>query len=119
MQTIVPAPTIKIERRYIVNGEVVDSEIYEGEIDMTPEQQDAYKALVGDGLSEIVQSRTLSIKQYGNGGDVFLSVKFHCDQSVEGVLRTIDLEKALLEDRIWRHHDDFKQQLIQRGLIRA
>jgi hypothetical protein len=62
-------------------GRESDHSIYDGEAIMSQEQQDRYKALIGDGLSKVTVASELAEKDYGSGGSVVVSVTLTCDQS--------------------------------------
>ena len=108
-----------IERRYYQNDKLVDREVYEGEVTMDPQQKDYYKQLIGDGKGSITAGRPLGHKDFGTGGDVFVSVTLTCDQSEPGLNAAIDYAKYLAETKLWQHFEELKQQLIQRGILKT
>ncbi len=119
MHSYQPLTRLVVDRKLYHNDREIDHELYEGEVEMTQQQQDAYKAIIGDGLATVTVSRTLSHKNYGSGGDVFVSVSLKCDQSSDGLATAIEYAKQLAEDRAWNHLDQLRHQLVQRGIVQS
>jgi hypothetical protein len=119
MSHVVEASLIKlsVHRYYLKESKQIDHELFEGELTLPQPQQDAYKQMIGDGLASVTASRELSETSYGRGGKLFLSVSLACDQSEAGIASGIAWAKALVEQKVWEHHAEFKTQLVQRGLI--
>lgn len=69
----------------VLRSEDGQSLSYEGDIEMSAQQKNDLKALIGDGQAKVTVSREYSDKNYGNGGSVFVAVTLTCDQSPEGV----------------------------------
>lgn len=103
---------------YYQNKVEVGQDVLEGEVEMSQEQQDGYKQLIGDGLAEIVVSREISEMSYGNGGKVFVSVKLTVDQSAAGINAGEAWAKAFAHQKIWEAHGEMRQQLVDRGIIK-
>jgi hypothetical protein len=72
-ETINPQVTLTVIRRGEHNKQPVLNE-YVGpmEAPMDQNQQDAFKALIGDGLGRATVSREMGESDYGNGGKVFV-----------------------------------------------
>lgn len=93
--------------------------IYEGETKMSQSQNDAYKELVGDGLSKVTVNRDLSEKDFGNGGGVSISVTLTCDQSANIVNQAIGLANQIAEYHTWYYYEALRKQLIERGILKG
>ena len=107
-----------VYRRVHQDGREISTEVSEGEVDMTQQQQDAYKSIIGDANASVTVSRTLSHKDYGSGGDVFVSITLKCDQSGQGLATAVEYAKQLAETKAWEHLDQLRSQLIQRGVLK-
>lgn len=84
---------------------------------MSQEQQDKYKALIGDGLAKVTIMRDLGEKDFGNGGGVAVNITLTCDQSANGVNGAIQLASEVAEGWVWHYHTQLKQQLVQSGIL--
>lgn len=110
---------LRIERSYIQNNAEIDKQVFDGEVEMDPQQQDYYRGIIGDAKASVTASRTLSHKDYGSGGDVFVSVTLTCGQTGQEISSAIDLAKQMAEWKAWQHLEELKTQLVQRGILRG
>lgn len=102
-----------------IHVDVVDQrELYEGEVRMSQEQQDQYKALIGDGLGKVTIAREVSESNYGQGGRVFVSVTLSCDQSESGLGQALALANRIAEGTVWHYHSLLKTELVRRGILK-
>lgn len=102
----------------VIKDEIVDHLIYEGVVDMSSEEQDAYKRLIGDGRASVTASRDLSEMHFGNGGKVFVSVTLTVDQSMPGIETGLAWASALVERKVWEAHAELKKQLVEKGILK-
>jgi len=61
------------------------SGVFEGELPMSDTEQDAMKALIGDGNGSVSIRRSLGEMAFGNGGNCSATVTITCDQSQAAV----------------------------------
>jgi hypothetical protein len=108
-----------IHARLNTGGPAESHEVYEGEVKMSQEQQDAYTGLIGDGKASVTVSRELSESDYGNGGKVFVSVSLTVDQSQAAINQGIHLANQVAEGATFHYHSVMREQLTQRGLLKA
>lgn len=119
MQLDLPFTKMLIHSRVVPpNGPTLEHQVYEGEATMSPEQQDVYKTLIGDGQSRVTVGRDLAEKDYGNGGGVFVNVSLTCDQSQAGINQAIQLAYQIADGAAWHYHEQVKQNLIANGMLR-
>lgn len=111
-----PHSKLVVHVRVIVQNQEVDHLVQEGEVFVSQEQADGYKALVGDGLARVTVSKELSESTYGNGGKVMVSVSLTCDQSQGGVNTAITYADRLASYWVDQHHGTMKQLLAQKGI---
>lgn len=98
--------------------EKTDHHLYEGDVIMSQEQQERFKALIGDGLSKVTVSRDLGEKDFGSGGGVIVSVTLTCDQSEASVHNAINLAHEVANKHAWYYQQMLKQQLLQSGILK-
>jgi hypothetical protein len=114
-----PSATMKIETRTSGGqGHEPTHRVYEGTVDMSQEQQDKYKTIIGDGLAKITVGSDFSEKDYGNGGGVMVSVTLTCDQSDEKINAAIALANELSSRYAWHYRNMLRQQLVQAGILK-
>lgn len=92
--------------------------VYEGQVIMSQEQQDRYKAIIGDGLAKVTVGADFSEKDYGNGGGVMVSVALTCDQSEAATRTAIALANEIASNYAWHYRCQLKQQLVQAGVLK-
>jgi hypothetical protein len=113
-----PLTKLSVHIHYYQNKAVVGHDVLEGEVPMSAHQQDAYKQLLGDQKAEVVVSKELSEADYGNGGKVFVSVKLTVDQSQPGLESGFAWAKMFADKYAWEAHEEMRQQLHQRGILK-
>ena len=113
-----PSTRLVINIRYTKDYAQVDHDVYEGEVRMTQEQQDQYAWALGDGNASVTVGRELSESDYGNGGKVFVSVTLKCGQNSTQIEYALQLAKKLSELRAWEAHQEMKNQLVERGILK-
>lgn len=112
-------PRAQVILRVQMNGAEIESQIYQGEIpNMSQEQQDYYKSLIGDGMASVTVSRDMSEMSYGNGGKIFVSVSLTCDQSQAYITTAATAGKMLIDGLIDRFFGEMRQELVTRGIIK-
>jgi hypothetical protein len=92
--------------------------VYEGEVKMSQQQQEAYKALVGDGLARVTVSKELSESDYGSGGKTMVSISLTCDQSHAVVNQAITFADQLALYWVDQHQQQLRQILVGKGLVK-
>lgn len=92
--------------------------LYEGDAPMSQEQQDQYKAIIGDGLAKVTIGRDLGEKDFGSGGGVIVNITLTCDQSQGMINHAIALAHQLADSACWHYHQQLKNQLLQAGILR-
>ena len=102
--------------RVVLRGEHEGNLIYEGDLDMSAEEQAQLKSIIGDGLAKVTVSKELSHKDYGNGGSVFVSVTLTCDQSPAIIDYAAATASHHVEKNVVEHHNNLKQTLAQLGI---
>lgn len=118
MEINLPRITMTIHRSYTERGREVYQDFYEGEPNMSQQQLEDLKQVIGDGQGRVTVSKTFAEKDFGTGGDVFVSVSLACDQSHAGLTKAIDMASYYSKDAAMRHHTDLKQTLVQMGIIK-
>lgn len=115
-----PQVTLTVTRRAEWNKQPVLNE-YQGpmEAPMAQEQQDAFKALIGDGKARVTVSREMGESDYGSGGKVFVSVSVECDQSQPFIQAAIEGAKNLAEYFVPLHWAEFREKLVTMGVMKA
>jgi len=119
MEACLPRTKMTIHARVVSQGGILDHGIYEGEASMNPQQQDLYKNLIGDGLAKVSVGRDLAEKDYGNGGGVLVNVTLTCDQSQAALNQAVQLAYQIADGAVWHYQAQVKQELINRGMLRA
>ena len=114
-----PLTKMTVHARIAQSGPVVEHGIYEGGAQMSQQQEDLYKTLIGDGNARITVGRDLGEKDYGNGGGVFVNVSLVCDQSQAAMSRAIALAYELADGACWYYQNQVKQGLISRGILKS
>lgn len=94
---------------------------YQGpmEAPMSQEQQDCFKALIGDGQFRVTLSRELGESDYGTGGKVFLSLSGVCDQSQPYIEAMVEGLRGHGEFLVEQHWASFRERLVAMGLMKA
>src|SRR4051812_28732979 len=87
----------------------VDHFVFEGEAQMSQQQQDAYKGLIGDGAAKITVAKDLGEKNFGNGGSVMVSITLTCDQSHAAINGAVDMAHGLADYWIKQYHDQMRR----------
>lgn len=114
-----PRTSLTIERKATNMGDqLVAHEIMETEVPMSQEQQDAYQQIIGDANANVTVSRDASFKDYGNGGSVFVSVGGVCHQSEQHIRYAAELFKTIAEDLAEKHLLEWRNKLVQLGLVK-
>ena len=85
---------------------------------MSQQQQDQYKAILGDEKARISVGRDLSEKDFGSGGGVMVNVTLTCDQSQPAISQAISLANDIANGAAWYYHGLMKQQLITQGVLK-
>lgn len=85
---------------------------------MSQQQQDRFKALIGDGLGKVTIGRDLGEKDFGSGGGVFVNVTLTCDQSEAGLRAAIPLAYEIADSYVWHYQRQLKQQLLAEGILK-
>jgi hypothetical protein len=109
---------LRISIGLVENDLPIDHLVYEGAVDMSDKEIDAYKKLIGDGKSSVTASRDLSEMHFGSGGKVFVSVTLTVDQSMQGIETGIYWASDLVERKIWEAHAEMKKKLTERGILK-
>ena len=114
-----PQATLTVHLRANSSKDVsVLHEVYEGEVkNMTQEQQDSLKQLLGDGQARVTVSREISAQDYGRGGKVFVSVSLACDQSTVGVTMATRWAGSMVDAFVLEQHGELQQRLVGLGII--
>ena len=101
-----------------IRGEDKDSPslVYEGDLEMSTQEQDVLKQLIGDGRAKVTASREMSHKDYGNGGSVFVSVTLTCDQSQTTIDAAASWAGHFAEKNAVTQHSQLQQTLTQLGV---
>ena len=97
---------------------LLDRLVYEGPVEMTPEQIDSYKQLKGDEKATVTASRDVSEMDFGTGGKVFVSVTLTVDQSTQGIESGYQWATYFVNKKVWEAHDELKRQLVEKGLLK-
>ncbi len=118
MEITEPLTKLVIERRYWADEREVDKEVFQGEVTMSQDQQDAYKQIIGDGLAHVTVSKTMSEKDFGSGGEVFVSISLTCDQSAYGLDTAVHYARHLAEAKSAEHFEEMRRGLYQRGILK-
>jgi len=118
MDLQLPYSALTVRRVYIRDKQEVNSEILEGEVPMSQEQQDYYKGVIGDGQARVSVGRDLSELDFGSGGKVFVSVSLTCDQSQAGVTQAIQLASQMAGYYVEQHLHEVKQRCVVLGLLK-
>lgn len=113
-----PLTRMTVHIHYLKDDEIVGHDVIEGEVPMTQQQQDAYKTMIGDGKAEVTASREISEADYGRGGKCFVSIKLTVDQSQAGLEAGEAWAKAFVTQKVWESHEEMRNQLVQRGVIK-
>ncbi len=92
--------------------------LYEGDAVMSQEQQDRFKALIGDGLSKVTVSQDLGEKDFGSGGGVIVSVTLTCDQNENSIANAIALAHEVANGHAWYYQHKLKEQLLTSGILK-
>lgn len=100
-------------------GITKEHSVYEGEVPMSKQQQDTYKALIGDGQAKVSVGRDIAEKDYGNGGGVFVNVTLTCDQSQAALNQAIQFAYQLADGAVWHYQSQVKQELLNRGILKS
>jgi len=119
MEVHLPYTHMTVHARVVSQNGTLDHGIYEGEATMTQQQQDLYKNIIGDGLAKVSVGRDLSEKDYGNGGGVLVNVTLVCDQSQAALSQAVQLAYQIADGAVWHYQQQVKQELINRGMLRA
>lgn len=114
-----PHTALRVRRVYYADkGVEVDNEVLEGEVPMSQEQQDQYKAVIGDGQARVSVGRDMSDMNYGSGGKVFVSVSLACDQSAAAVQYAVGLAAQAADYYVEQHFQQMKQRCFALGLLK-
>lgn len=97
---------------------IADRLIFEGPVDMTQQEEDGYKALIGDGKASVTVSRDLSEMHFGNGGKVFVSVSLTVDQSLPGIETGYAWASHFVNKKVWEAHGELKKLLVTMGILK-
>ena len=93
------------------------SAIYEGEIPMSEQEQEALKSLLGDGGASVTVSREIGEMSYGNGGKCFASVTIKCDLSQAGIEAAQGWAAHFASKFVETQHGEMKAQVQRLGII--
>jgi hypothetical protein len=130
---VLPTPAIQThdpaiyQTRQIVHAHEIDKTgsvpgehfLYEGEVQFLDQQQlDTYKALIGDGKSRVTVSKELSESDFGKGGKTMVSISLTCDQSYQTLNGAITIADQLATYWVDQHHNNLRQFLYQKGLLK-
>jgi len=118
MHLSLPQSKLKVKREYYKDKNEIFNEVLDGEVPMSQQQADQYKGIIGDGQASVTVSRNLSQKDYGNGGDVFVSVALTCDQSQAGIQEAARLGAYLADHIIGQHFSELQQKCYSLGLLK-
>lgn len=118
MELNLPHTAMVVRRVYVRDKQEIGSEISEGEVPMTQQQQDHYKSIIGDGQARITVGRDLSDTDYGSGGKAFVSVSLTCDQSSAGISGAIQLAQQMADYYIEQHLGQVRQKCYQLQLLK-
>ena len=113
-QIALPLTKMQVSTR----SSIGEHQVYEGETKMNPQQQDAYQALIGNGLAKVQVGRDMAEKDFGNGGGVFVNVTLTCDQSQGAINQAVQLAHQLAEGAVVHYHGLLRQDLVNRGMIK-
>lgn len=111
-------PPTKMTVHARVTGPEPLHEVYEGEAQMSQQQQDAYKALIGDGLAKVTVGRDIGEKDFGSGGGVIVNVSLTCDQSGPVINQAIALAHQIADGAAWHYQGLLKEKLLNKGILR-
>lgn len=118
MELKLPHTALTVRRVYIRNKTELESEILEGEVPMSQEQQDQYKAVIGDGLARVSVGRDLSESDYGSGCKAFVSVSLVCDQSASAINYAVSLADQMATFYVEKHLNEARQRCYGMGLLK-
>lgn len=118
MERKLPHTRMTVSAKVAAAGSQLDHFVYEGEVRMAQAQQDYYKQLIGDGLSKVTVSRDETVKDWGNGGGVLVTVTLVCDQSEQGVQAAISLAYTIADGAVKYYSPQIKQDLTDRGILK-
>ena len=85
---------------------------------MSQQQQDYYKAIIGDGLARVSVGRDMSEMDLGSGGKVFVSVSLVCNQDAQTVNYAVGLAAQIADYQIEQHFQQMKQRCEAMGLLK-
>lgn len=118
MEVILPHTSFTVRRVYSKNSNDVDNEVLEGEVPMSQQQQDYYKAVVGDGLARVSVGRDMSEMDFGSGGKVFVSVSLVCNQDAQTINYAVGLAASIADYQVEQHFQQMKQRCEAMGLLK-
>lgn len=108
---------LTVRQVFYKNSHEMDNYISEGDLPMSQEQQDQYKAIIGDGQGRITIGRDMSEMNFGSGGKVFVSVSLTCDQSYAGIAAAVGLAAQAADYFVETHYQQMKQRCLSLGLL--
>lgn len=85
---------------------------------MSQEQQDSYRAIIGNGQAKVTVGRDMSEMDFGSGGKVFVSVSLSCDQSQLGIMQAAGLAAAAADYFVDMHFKQMKQKCVEMHLLK-
>ncbi len=118
MGTQLPLASATIRHVYMKEGNELDNWIQEGEAPMNQQQQDYYKAVIGDAQARVTVGRDMSEMDYGSGGKVFISVSLACDQSAGGISQAAMLAAQMADYYVVDHFQQMKARCLQLQLLK-
>jgi hypothetical protein len=118
MELKIPHTSMTVRRVYVKDKKTIDSEIQEGEVPMSQEQQDQYKAIIGDGLARVSVGRDLSESDFGSGCKAFVSVSLACDQSAAAINYAVGLADQMATYYVERHLQEARQRCYALQLLK-
>lgn len=118
MEAVLAYTRMIIDAVILVHGADDEKLSYQGVAKMSQTQQDRYQALVGDGKGRVSISRDESVKDYGNGGGVGVTVTLTCDQAEPAVQQAIHLAYELADQAVRYYSDKIRQDLYNRGILK-
>jgi len=108
---------MRVERNLIINGRKEEPEVYEGEI-MSQEAVPQVASLVGDANANVTASSSLSFKDFGNGGEVFVSISLKCNQDENSINWAQYLAKNLAFSYAEQNFVELKERLLKLGIVK-
>ena len=92
---------------------------FEGEFIM-----DLLKEILGDGNLKITLGRTFSDKEFGNGGETFMSVTITCNQDKGTALTAADIARQFINEQLPRLHTEglaiwAEQKMLNKQVMKA